>query len=102
MRITSYVQLNTYQPAGNDLAIYWAEEENEPKEGETEVHWTYEYCLAKVFDTRSVLIEKIIATKYPSYGSEIAALSNGGESEQEHQVFREQAKVLADGWLAIK
>jgi hypothetical protein len=45
-----------------------------------------------------VLIEKIMATKYPTYGAEVAAICNGGESAAEHEAFRVQAKSLANGW----
>jgi hypothetical protein len=102
MKVTSYTQLNTYEVDGNDLTIHWNEQEHPPKENETEVYWTYDGCRAFVSDTRDMLIEKIIATKYPTYGSEVAALANGGESAQEHEVFRVQAKALADGWPESK
>jgi hypothetical protein len=100
MKVTSYTQLNTYEVDGNDMAIYWNEQAHEPKEGETESYWTYDHCQAFASDTRNVLIEKIMATKYPTYGSEVAALSNGGESAATHQAFREQAKALANGRFA--
>ena len=99
MKITSYTQLDTYEANGNFLNIYWGEEKHDPEENETEDYWTYFCCRAFASDSRSTLIEKIIATKYPTYGSEIAALANGGDSADEHQAFRAQAKSLADGWL---
>ena len=99
MKATSYTQLNTYEVDGNDLAIYWNEEAHEPKEDETEPYWTYDHCQAFASDSRNVLIEKIMATKYPTYGAEVAALANGGESAAEHQALRAQAKTLADGWI---
>lgn len=99
MKVTSYTQLSTYEVAGNNLAIYWNEQIHEPKQDETESYWTYDYCQACASDNRGALIEKIIATKYPTYGTEVAALSNGGDSLAEHQSFRVQAKTLADGWV---
>jgi hypothetical protein len=99
MKITSYTQLDTYEVQGNFLGIYWNEEAHEPKENETEPYWTYDHCSAFATDSRSVLIEKIIATKYPTYGSEVAALANGGESAAEHETMRATAKTLADGWV---
>jgi hypothetical protein len=99
MKATSYTKLNTYEVDGNDLAIYWNEQEHAPKENETEVYWTYEHCQAFASDSRSVLIEKIMATRYATYGAEIAAIRNGGQSADDHSAFRVQAKALADGWL---
>jgi len=99
MNATSYTKLNTYEVSGNDLSIYWNEQEHLPKEGESEIYWTYDYAQAFVSDTRSEIIEKIISTKYPTYGSEVAAICNGGESAAEHEAFRLQAKALADGWI---
>jgi hypothetical protein len=98
MKVTSYTKLNTYEVDGNDLAIYWNEQEHEPKENENEIYWTYDHAQAFASDSRNVLIEKIMATKYPTYGAEVAAICNGGESAAEHEAFRVQAKALADGW----
>lgn len=99
MKVTSYTKLNTYEVDGNDMAIYWGEQAHEPKEGETESYWTYNHCQAFASDTRNVLIEKIMATKYPTYGSEVSAIRNGGQDAEDHQALRVQAKALADGWL---
>jgi hypothetical protein len=102
MKATSYTQLNTYMVDGNDLAIYWNEEAHTPHEGETEPYWTYDHCQAFASDDRSALIEKIMATMYPTMGAEIAAISNGGRQAEDHQAFRAKAKALADGWLKEK
>lgn len=99
MKITSYTQLPTYEVSGSYLNIYWNEQEHEPKENETEVYWSYDLCRAKTSDNRSALIEKIIATEYPTYGSEVAAIRNGGEAAEKHESLRTQAKTLADGWV---
>jgi hypothetical protein len=99
MKVTSYTKLNTYEVDGNDLAIYWDEQEHEPKENETEVYWTYDHAQVFASDSRNVLIEKIMATKYPTYGAEVAAIVNGGESAAGHEAFRVQAKTLANGWI---
>jgi hypothetical protein len=100
MKATSYTKLQNYEVDGNDLAIYWNEEAHEPREGESEPYWTYDYCQAFASDSRAVLIEKLMATKYPTYGAEVAALCNGEDATQRHAEFRAQAKALADGWLA--
>ena len=98
MKTTSYTQLDTYETSGNDLTIYWNEQEHPPREDEEEVYWSYDFCRAKTTDSRSDLIEKIMATKYPSYGSEVAAICNGGEDAKAHEEMRQLAKSLADGW----
>lgn len=101
MNATSYVKLNTYEPQGNYLGIYWNEESHDPKEGETEPYWTYDYCSAFVSDDRGTLISKIIRTQY-SIDAEIATINNKDEKPEEYasyQAFRQQAKDLADGWI---
>ena len=57
----------------------------------------YEYTTAKVCKTssRDERIEAIIKTKYPTYGSELAAMHKGGEAESEYNTYRELAKQLA-------
>jgi hypothetical protein len=98
-RTTSQVQMPAYQVSGGEVTIFW-DEQTEQREDETV--YSYAYCVASVYDDRAKVIEKIMATRYPSYGAEIAALSNGGESAAEHEAFRAQAKALADGWMAVK
>lgn len=104
MKTKSFVRLNTYEVNGNDLSIYWNEEYHEPSEDSItlelkEPYWSYDHCYAFATDTYGVLIEKIIATVYPTYGSEIAALANGGNSAAKHQTLRNLAKELAAGWV---
>lgn len=99
MKVTSYEQLETYEVDGNVLSIYWGEASHAPKEDETEPYWTYDCCKAHTSDSRSVLIEKIIQTKYPTTGAEIAAIQNGGQDAEDHQQHRALAKALVDGWL---
>ena len=99
MKTTSYEKLPAYEVSGVELTIYWNEEENAPREDETEIYWSYDSCRAKTTDSRSALIEKIMATKYPTYGAEVAAIQNGGEDAIEHQAMRDLAKSLVDGWF---
>lgn len=99
MKVTSYTKLNAYEASGNDLTIYWNEQAHEPREDETEPYWIYDACYAKTTDSRSVLIEKIMASEYPTYGAEVAAICNGGEAAEEHETLRQLAKTLADGWI---
>jgi hypothetical protein len=100
MKATSYTKLNTYEVDGNDLTIYWGEEAHAPQDDEVEPYWTYEACRANATDSRAALVEKIMATRYPTYGAEIAAMANGGSDAEEHEAFRAQAKSLADGWVS--
>jgi hypothetical protein len=100
MKTTSYTQLPTYEVSGSYLNIYWNEEAHPPREDETEPYWSYDFCQARTIDSRSALIEKIIATQYPTYGSEVAAIRNGGEAAEKHEALRVLAKELADGWFA--
>lgn len=102
MKITSYTKLDTYEVSSSTLNIYWGEEAFPPKEDETEPYWTYEFCRASIHDSRDVLIEKIIATRYPTYGSEVAAIANGGADSEEHQAFRQLAKQLANNFINSK
>jgi hypothetical protein len=106
MKARSSVKLNTYELDGNNLSIYWNEEYHEPVsdiEDNTldsrEAYWTYDHCYAFATDDYGTLIEKIIATKYPTYGSEIAALANGSDSAAKHKALRKLAKELASGWV---
>jgi hypothetical protein len=52
--IISYTQMPTYEPAGQDLGIYWNEQFVEP-EGE-QSHWVYDYCLAKTTDNYAAFV----------------------------------------------
>ena len=99
-RTQSQVKMPTYELSGKELTIYWDEQElnRESVEGEQETVYSYAYCVASVFDNRDALIEKIMATQYPTYGSEVAAICNGGEDAENHEAMRQTAKTLADGW----
>lgn len=58
----------------------------------------YEYTTAKVCKTssRDERIEAIIKTKYPTYGSELAAIHKGGAEAEAYSELRALAKQLAD------
>lgn len=58
----------------------------------------YEYTTAKVCKTssRDERIEAIIKTKYPTYGSELAAMHKGGVEAEAYNELRALAKQLAD------
>lgn len=100
MKTYSNEQPETYQVVGKVLRIHWNIEEV-TKEGMDgpETVWEADEALCGVYDDRSSLIEKIMATAYPSYGAEVAAIVNGGDDAAAHESMRTLAKSLADGWL---
>jgi hypothetical protein len=100
MKTYSSEQLPTYQVSGQELRIHWDAKEV-PVFGmdEPQTQWEQQEALCNVSDSRASLIEKIMATKYPTYGAEVAALCNGGDDAAQHEAFRAQAKSLADGWI---
>jgi len=100
MKVFSNNKLPTYQVIGRKLRIHWDEQEvtKETDEG-LETVYSYEEALVPVTADRSTIIEAIIATKYPTPGSEFAALQNGPETVAEHQAMRDLAKGLATDWF---
>ena len=94
MQTQSDVKLNRFVVLGPTLFIHFNEREETSEEGEVSFHYdTVKVCKSADRDER---IEAIIKTKYPTYGSELAAMHKGGEHEVEYNLFREQAKQLAD------
>jgi hypothetical protein len=95
------VPLNTYEVMGHKVRIHF-NEQTVTRMGEDGVEvasYTYSTaCVDKVVG-RDAVIEAIIATQYPTYGSELAAIQNGGDAAQEHADLRILAKSLATGWL---
>ena len=101
MKTQSNVQLDTYQVMGRKLRINFNEQIVELADDEGEVFQAYSYdtaCCDKLA-SRDKIIEAIMATKYPTFGSEIAAIKN---EEVAHEELRVLAKNLADGWLSIR
>lgn len=101
MRVTSKDKLDDYQVIGRKLRVHWDHEEVsfENADGEKESQWQCEEAVVKKTASRDELIEAVMATKYPTYGAEIAAIRNGGAEADEHAALRDKAKVLADGWF---
>jgi hypothetical protein len=99
MSVISYTQMPTYEPAGQDLGVYWNEQFIEP-EGE-QSHWVYDYCLAKTTDNYAALVSKLIRSKY-SQDAELAAINSLGVDYYRFLQFREVAKNLARGWLGME
>jgi len=101
MRVTSDQKLEDYQVIGDKLRLHWGHEQVtvEGIEGEQTTQWQCEEAVVKKTASRDKIIETIIATQYPTYGSEIAAIRNGGEDAEAHESLRKKAKELADGWF---
>ena len=101
MKTYSSERLPTYQVSGQELRIHWDAKEVPASwmNDEPQNQWEQEEAVCNVSDSRASLIEKIMATKYPTYGAEVAALCNGGDDAAQHEAFRAQAKSLADGWI---
>ena len=69
-------------------------------DGDSENMWQYEEVQVPRYADRRTIIEGIIATRYPTYGAEMAAYHNGQESYEAFLQFRVEAKALADAALA--
>jgi hypothetical protein len=101
MKTQASYEIQTYEVSGYELRIHWNIEQKtrEDMDGATVTFWEADEALCDRRDSRSQIIEKIMATRYLTYGAEIAAIRNGGQSADDHQALRDQAKALADGWL---
>lgn len=98
-RASSKTQMDTYQPSGSFLQIYWDEqtETRETMDGETETVYTYAFANAKTTDSYADLVIKIIRSQY-TVDDEFAAINDGGQRHADFLAFRDQAKQLALGW----
>ena len=96
-RIYSTEKLQKFQREGQYVFVRLDEKE---ESGDTE---QYSYLQSKIRLSgnikRDIIIESIIRAKYPSYGAELAAMSNGEEEHQEHQDWRQLAKDTADYFI---
>ena len=98
MRVNSDTKLPEYQVIGYTLRIHWDYEEV-PATEDTPAGWSCNEAVMPKTASRGKIIEAIIATKYPTFGSELAAINNGGTEYEDYQAFRALAKSLADGWF---
>ena len=98
MRVNSDTKLPEYQVIGSTLRIHWDYEEV-PATEDTPAGWSCDEAVVPKTASRDKIIEAIIATKYPTFGSELAAINNGGAEYEDYQAFRALAKSLADGWF---
>jgi hypothetical protein len=101
MHVKSKDKLPKYQVIGQKLRIHWDYKEV-PATEEAPAGWSCKEAVVQVTAARSEIIEAIIAVSYPTFGSEFAAIINGGDDAAAHEAVRQQAKDLADGWLATQ
>lgn len=104
MKVYSDNQPLAYDVSGNELRIHWniVEVAAPDIDGAPRMQWEADEALAFTYDTRSLLISKIIRSEY-SVDDEFALINNRDEKPEQYaefQAFRAQAKALADGWIA--
>lgn len=90
-------KLPKFQTLGLILIIRCNEREVATVDDEGNEQTHYEYDVTKVCKTssRDERIEAIIKAKYPTYGSELAAIHKGGDAAAEYMAHRELAKQIA-------
>lgn len=97
-RIYSTGKLQQFQREGQYVFIRLDE-----KKEETDDMEQYSYLQSKIKLSgnikRDLIIESIIRARYPTYGAELAAMSNGEEERQDHQAWRQLAKDTADYFI---
>ena len=73
-------------------------------DGEQETQWVYNEAIFDVYDTREVIIRKIIASVH-TIEDELALVNNRDEKPEEYaeyQELRTTAKSIADNWFIEK
>lgn len=83
---------------GNNILVNFSEQEvvveNEGSGDSTQFKYsTVEFPKTYSRDER---VECVIKSRYPTYGSELAAINNGGDDLDEYTSFRNIAKIVAD------
>lgn len=91
MEARSCSKINKFTTYGDTILIHFDEVEIKDESGSV----SYQYQVAKLnmLDSRDTRVESIIATKYPTYGAELAALH---KQDPEYLEFRLLAKEMAD------
>jgi hypothetical protein len=92
-------KLPVYQVVGPRLRIHWDYQEI-PATEDTPAGWACQEAVVSANASRAEIIEAIIAVSYPTPGSELAAIANGGEDAEAHDAVRQEAKALANGWFS--
>lgn len=93
-------KLPTYKLLGRKLNIHFNEEVVEQEfEGVVETFYRYNKAQVDKLTPRNGIIEAIMKTHYPTFGSEIAALQGDPEKEAQHSMLKKLAKDLASYWV---
>lgn len=97
MKTTANEPLPRFQRLGMTLVINFDETPEEVTDDNGKTYTRYHYLTAKVKKTATSdqRVEAIIATRYPTYGAELAAINNGGQETDDYRAFRAAAKQLA-------
>ena len=80
------------------------QEELNTLDGQPETQWVYNEAIFDLYDTREVIIRKIIASVH-TVEDELALVNNRDDKPEEYeayQQFRSNAKTLADEYLALR
>lgn len=103
MKSYSSEKQEKFVTSGKELRINFNHStvDKEDFDGNVETQHVCDQVVVQRTAGRDEIIEAIIATRYPTYGSEIAAIQNGGDDAETHQTFRDKAKALADEWLSL-
>jgi len=99
MKTHSPLKLNTYQIMGRKLRINFNEQFMEAVDEEKDSQYVYDTAEVDKLAKRDSVIESIMQTRYPTFGSELAAIRNGGTEAEDHESLRQLAKQLSDGWI---
>lgn len=83
-----------FEKVGQFIHIYF-DEEVIPATEDAEQSYSYCYCKVPAMISRNELIDAIVKIKYPTFDAEIAAIANGGVDSEEHQDWRNNAKLVA-------
>ena len=104
MQVQSKNKLDEFQVIGETVRIHFDYQQvtRQSINDSEETFWLCEEAVASVFDSRNTIIEKIMKTKYPTTGSEFAAINNGGEDHTNYLNFRVKAKALADKFVQTR
>lgn len=104
MKVYSQDKPEVYAVSATELRIHWDIKEvlaPSMEEQPEQTQWEANEALCSVFDSRDILIEKIIGSIHTA-GAEVALINNKDDKPEayaEYQALRTEAKALADGWL---
>lgn len=106
MKTVSDNTLPMYQKFGDTLHINFNEEIKTVQDMQGNDRTVYEYTTAvtSVFSDRSQMVDTIIRSVYP-LSAELAVMNSAQDKPDAYnvfQMFRLQAKQLADGWISTK